>query len=98
MREQLARRYDRLLKSHGYEHLDRDAVLSPDRALTQALGRALYQEGAAGVLYGSKLDGICAALFERRARLAAMGRGRRLAEPIPELLQACDDLGLALES
>ena len=97
VREQIARRYSSLLSDHGIDHLDRDAVLGPDRALTQSLGRLLYEEGAAGVLYESKLDGICAALFERRARLVATGPGQRLTKPLPELFQACRDLFLSLE-
>lgn len=97
VREEIARRHPWLLSVHGIDHLDRDAVLGPDRGLTQALGRLLYDEGAAGVLYESKLDGLCAALFERRARLVAAGRGQRLTKPVPELLQACRDLFLSLE-
>lgn len=97
VREQIAHRYSSLLSKHGIDHLDRDVVLGPNRELTQALGRLLYEEGAAGLLYESKLKGTCAALFERRARLVAIGRGERLTKDLPELLQACQDLVLTLE-
>jgi hypothetical protein len=97
VREQIARRYPWLLQEHGAEHLDRDVIQGPNRELTQVLGKLLYGEGAAGVLYPSKLDGICAALFERRARLIHAGRREVLTDPIPEFQQACDHLHLAFD-
>jgi hypothetical protein len=97
VREQIARRYPWLLQEHGVDHLDRDAIQGPHRELTQALGKLLYREGAAGVLYPSKLDGICAALFERRARLIPAGRRELLTESIAEFQQACDHLHLTFD-
>lgn len=97
VREQIARRYPWLLREHGIDHLDRDVIQGRSKELSRALGRLLYDEGAAGVLYSSKLNGICAALFERRARLMPAGRPTRLTKPIPELQQACHDLGLSLD-
>lgn len=76
--------------------LDRDLVLSSSRKFTQRLGRVLYESGVAGLLYGSKLYGLCAALFERRARLVAAGPSEPLAGAIPDLERVCQDLGLTL--
>jgi len=98
VREQIVRRHPWLLHGHGVEHLDRDIVEGKNKELTRALGRLLYEEGAAGVIYPSKLHGVCAALFERRARLVPAGRSERLTNPIPELLQACREIGLSLDS
>ncbi len=77
-------------------HLDRDAILNPSRRFTQKLGRLLYQDGFAGILYGSKLRGLCLAIFERRARLLPAGSPEPLTDSIPDLEQVCRDLGLTL--
>lgn len=96
-REQIARRHPHFLMDHEEPHLDGNVIQSRSRELTQVFARLLYQEGAAGLLYRSKLSGICAALFERRARLVAAGRRQRLSDPIPELWQACRHLQLTCE-
>jgi hypothetical protein len=97
VREQIARRHPWLLSKHAVDYLDRDVIQGKSKELTRALGRLLYEEGAAGVLYPSKLNGVCAALFERRARLTPAGRPERLTKVSLELQQACHDLGLSLD-
>lgn len=97
VRQQIARRHPWLLREHELEFLDRDIIQGRNKELTRALGRLLYEEGAAGVLYPSKLNGVCAALFERRARLMPVGRPLPLAAPIPELAQVCRHLGLSFD-
>jgi hypothetical protein len=97
VREQIARRYPWLLREHAVDYLDRDVIQEKSKELTRALGRVLYEEGAAGVLYPSKLNGVCAALFERRARLMPAGQPEHLTNSVPEFQQACRDLGLFFE-
>jgi hypothetical protein len=97
VRERIVRRYPKFFADREVEHFDGNVVQSSERELTQALGRLLYEDGAAGLLYGSKLKGLCAALFERRARLVAVGRHQRLSEPIPEFQQACQHLQLTYD-
>jgi hypothetical protein len=96
VREEIARRHPEVLRKHKVQFLDRNVILGTNRKLTQALGKLLYEEGAAGLLYPSKLKGRCAVLFERRARLVQAGRGEPLASDIPELRKACEDLRLTL--
>jgi hypothetical protein len=98
VRERIAHDHPDFLERHGIRRLDLDVIQAGRRELTQPLGRYLYDQGAAGILYPSKLDGLCAALFERRAKLVAAGKPERLANPIPELEQACRDLVLLLEA
>ena len=97
VREEIARRHPWFLEGHDEPYLDGYIIQGRNRDLTQALGRLLYREGAAGLLYRSKLKGICAALFERRARLVEAGRSQRLSEPIPEFRQACHHLRLTYD-
>jgi hypothetical protein len=94
VREEIAHRHPELLRKHKIRFLDRDVIQGTNRRLTQALGKLLYGEGAAGLLYPSKLKGLCAVLFERRARLVPAGRGESLTSDIPEFRQACQDLRL----
>lgn len=96
VREEIAHRHPQLLRKQKVQFLDRDVILGTNRSLTQMLGKLLYREGAAGLLYPSKLNGRCAALFERRARLVPAGGGEPLTFDIPELRQACEDLRLTL--
>jgi hypothetical protein len=98
VRERIAHKYPDFLEMHGIHRLDLDIIQAGRRELTQPLGRFLYEQGAAGILYPSKLEGLCVALFERRARLKAMGKPERLDNPVPELEQACRDFNLVLET
>ena len=81
-RERLARQHARLLAAHGMQHLDISEVRSRSRPVTQAISRALYDEGAAGVRFRSNLDDqSCTALFEGRGRLLPCGRARFRLDP-----------------
>jgi hypothetical protein len=97
IRQQLERKHAALLADHGMEHLDISDVRSTHRPVTQHIGRWLYEEGAAGVLYKSNRDDLlCVALFEGAAQLEADGPVELLVHPIPELLQVCDEYNLIL--
>jgi len=80
-------------------HLTLGAIQGDERELTQAIARALFGRGAAGVLFPSKYDGgWCAGLFEGRARLLERSAPQSLVEPQPDLEQVCREYGLILES
>jgi hypothetical protein len=69
-RESLMLRHASLLADRGHSHLDIADLRSRDRAVTQAISRSLFEEGAAGIRYRSNLDDSpCVALFEGRAGL-----------------------------
>jgi hypothetical protein len=97
VREEIAHRHSQFLLEYKVPFLDRDVIQGRNRELTQALGKLLYREGAAGLLYSSKLKGLCAVLFERRARLVPAGHREPLTGHIPEFLQACHDLHLSCD-
>lgn len=72
-RERLLRQHAALLANHGFDHLDITELRSPHRAVTQAISRSLFDDGAAGIWYRSNLDDRpCLALFEGRAGLHAL--------------------------
>src|ERR1700683_684289 len=69
-RERLLHRHSGLLSRLGLEHLDFAELRSNNRELTQAISKSLWEEGAAGIRYGSNIDNnSCFALFEGRASL-----------------------------
>jgi len=87
-----------LLVSRGIEHLTLGAIQGGDRDLTQAIARALFMRGAAGVLFPSKYDnGWCAGLFEGRGRLLGRSAPQSLTGDQPELIKVCNEYGLILE-
>ena len=98
-RATLEREHAPLLAEHGMAHLDVSEVRSRLRVVTQRIGRSLYEDGAAGVHFGSNLDDRpCFALFEARGRLVP-----RAGEPpldltvdLAVLVQVCDEYGLRL--
>ena len=97
LRARLSRRHAALLAAHGMPHLDISEVRSRTRAVTQAVSRSLYEDGAAGVRFRSNLDDQpCTALFEGRARLAPAGAPIPLTRDVPELLQVCAEYALVL--
>ena len=100
-RAQIERDHSTVLAEHGVGHLDVTDATRRDRRFTQALSRALFDSGAAGVRFVSNLDaGTCYALFEGRAELfphEAFGEPTPLTEDVEELLQVCDEWGLPLE-
>lgn len=100
VRARLERAHAALLAEHGMAHLDIAEVRSRTRVVTQAIGRSVYEHGAAGVRFGSNLDDQpCFAIFEARGRLVP----RRGEPPLPLsadlaiLVQVCDEYGLRLE-
>jgi hypothetical protein len=97
VREQLTRRYARLLKDHGMDHLDLAQVRSDSRVVTQTISRSLFEDGAAGIRFRSKLDdGRCIVIFEGRAVFKPAGGSVPLANDLPELLQVCSEFSLIL--
>jgi hypothetical protein len=87
-----------LLLERGIDYLTLAEIQQADRDLTQAIARALFSRGAAGMLYPSKFENQgCVALFETRARLRSIGKPRSLAGSLPELEEVCRELSLVLE-
>jgi len=76
VRATLLRRHAALVAGHGMDHLDTTEVCGRVRAITQAISRTLWEDGAAGIRYRSNLDNRpCVALFEGRAGLYPIGYG-----------------------
>lgn len=98
VRSRLERELRKDLDDLGIKRLDPAILRGRRRHLTQAIARALFMWGAAGVVYGSRVDGEpCVALFESRALLVPAGEVRPLTEPDEALLQVCKDYGLSME-
>jgi len=86
-----------LLKQMGISRLEIDKVRSRQRLLTQTFSRSLYDEGHAGILFHSRLDGKpCHALFEGRARLVPAAKAIRLTADHPDLIRVCGEYTLVL--
>ncbi len=97
VRRRLEVQHAALLHRHGMEHLNTSEVRSETRAVTQTISAALFDEGAAGIRFRSKLDDLpCVVLFEGRAVLNGAGDPEPLTSPIPALLQVCDEFNLVL--
>jgi hypothetical protein len=95
--EDLATRHATLLAEHGMVHLNISEIRSKSRPVTQAIGRDLFERGAAGLLFRSNLDDRrCVVLFEGRARFVADGTPVALSEPVPELALVCAEYNLAV--
>lgn len=98
IRHHLERRHAGLLAKHGMAHLDMGQIKSDNRAVSQAIARTIYDDGAHGIIFRSKLDlQRCYALFENRARLEPDGVPIPLTEDLPALLQVCREYQLAIE-
>lgn len=70
LRDEIERSHSDLLREHGMAHLDISEIRSKNRAVTKAISRDLYEQGAAGLIFRSNLDDCkCAVLFEGRGRL-----------------------------
>jgi hypothetical protein len=97
LRERLVRRHARLLAEYGMKHLDISEVRSRQRPVTQAIGRDLYESGAAGVRFRSNLDDQpCFAFFENRVAVEPAGAALGLEDDLPELVRVCGEYGLTL--
>lgn len=98
LRRELEREHAVLLAEHGMDHLDVAQVRSRDRIVTQTIGRSIFRRGYLGVGFGSNVDdGRCVAIFEGRAELRADGVPLELTHQLPQLVQVCAELGLALD-
>lgn len=88
-----------LLAQHEMQYLNISEIRSKTREVSQAVGRDLYERGAAGLLFRSNLDnGRCIVLFEGRASLEPDGRSQPLTDDLPELLTVCSEYGLVLRT
>ncbi len=86
-----------ILVSHGVKRLDISTLRSKERAVTQEIAGALFDQEAAGIVYRSNIDDqLCVALFEGRARLVPTGDPELLTEPVRALGRVCKELGLIL--
>jgi RES domain-containing protein len=86
-----------LLIALGISQLDMGIILGSERKLTQAIARSVHRWGDAGVRYPSRHGlGECAALFEGKAQLVAIGPHRPLTDDFPELVEVCDRWDLRL--
>jgi hypothetical protein len=98
VRRGLERELADLLLAMEAERLDIDVIQGKERKVTQAIARALFKAGAAGIAYRSKYDNeLCLALFEGRARLVHRGEPRSLTDRCPEFDQVCREFDLSLE-
>jgi RES domain len=76
VRTNLVYKHAQLMTSHRMDRLDTTELTGRVRSVTQAISRALWQEGAAGIRYRPNLDNRgCYALFEGRAGLYPVGFG-----------------------
>jgi len=99
MLNQLATRHATLLAEHGMRQLNISEIRSKNRPVTQAIGRDLYQRGAAGLRFRSNLDDKpCVVLFEGRACFSADGSATSLTEDVPELLLVCAEYNLEVDA
>lgn len=93
----LQHRHASLLSEHGIEHLNISEIRSPNRLVTQTIGRDLYESGFAGLAFRSNLDGHpCFALFEGRAELEPLGELLMMSDESAILRGLCAKLGLRL--
>lgn len=99
VRAEVEARHGAFLLDHGMEHLDLHEITSRRRVVTQAIAGDLFDRGAAGVRFPSRLDGLPAvALFEGRAELKPESDPIALTDPPPDqLLTVCAEWRLPLE-
>lgn len=97
VRRRLERRHSAILQQYGMDYLDISEIRSDARIITQTISGSLYDEGAAGIRFRSRLDDLpCIVLFDGRAILSSAGDPLPLTNPIPALLQVCDEYNLVL--
>ncbi len=84
-----------LLLDLRIENLTLGEIQGKNRQLTQAIARAVFGRGAAGVVFPSQFDGRwCAGLFEGKARLLGRSAPQSLVEEQPEFREVCGEYGL----
>ena len=98
-RQEIELRHVELLVAHGLDHLDLHEITTKRRAVTQTIAADLYDRGAAGVRFPSRLDGLaCIALFEDRGEVHMTGDPIALTDPAPApLITVTADWKLELE-
>jgi hypothetical protein len=95
--KRLEHAHAKLLRAHGFKSLNIPRLRSRDRPITQACARTFYEEGRAGVLYYSRLDGSpCYAFFEGRASLRMLGHPLPMTQNHPDLIRVCGEYTLVL--
>ncbi|WP_166907109.1 RES family NAD+ phosphorylase [Mycobacterium sp. DL440] len=86
-RQALEGRHRALLVAHDMEHLDLHEITAKRRIVTQTIAGDLFEQGAAGVRFPSRLDGgTCIALFEHRGMPRQAGPVMALTDPAPGAL------------
>jgi hypothetical protein len=99
-RAALEREHAAMLAEHGMRHLDVSEVRSRTRVVTQRIGRALYEAGAAAIRFGSNLDDRpCYAVFEARGHLAPRADDAAVLEldaDLAPLVAVCAEYGLTI--
>ena len=97
-RREVMERHAALLSSFGVQYLDlAEAMVREPRALTQAVSRALYEQGYDAIRYPSLLDGRpCWVLFEGRAWLEALGDDLDLTNAQPDFTWIAREYNLSL--
>ncbi|WP_255802048.1 RES domain-containing protein [Mycobacteroides abscessus] len=100
VRYDLEKRHAQLLAVHGMDHLDLHEITSNRRPLTQAIAADLFDRGAGGMRFLSRLDGQpCFALIEGRAAVRQVGSPLTLTAPAPPALaEVAQFWGLTLET
>lgn len=98
-RQEVENRHIRLLLKHGLNHLDLHEITTSRRVITQTIAADLFDRGASGVRFPSRLDGnACVALFETRGTVSAAAEPVALTDPPPQsLTNVAEAWGLALE-
>jgi hypothetical protein len=86
-RQEIEDRHVELLLEHDLQHLDLHEITTSRRVITQTIAADLFDRGAGGVRFPSRLDGNpCVALFEGRGTASLAGDPVALTDPPPEPL------------
>lgn len=97
-RLKLMTRHAAFLFNRGIIHLDISELRKKDRAVTQYLSRAYFDEGKAGIRFKSHLDNKeCIALFEGRAELVPAGEPIKLTPTLSPFQEVCKEFGLSIK-
>lgn len=82
VRQDLEIRHAHLLVEHGMNHLDLHEITSSRRIITQTIAAQIYDQGACGIRFPSRLNGQpCLALIEGRAAVLQAGPIVALTDP-----------------
>lgn len=98
VRRRLEVRHWELLQEHELKFLDISAARSNFRSITKEIGRTLFEEGAAGIIYGSNFDNrTCIALFESRAVLEPLAKPEPLVDLVDEIQAVLSKLDIVIK-